>query len=166
MSNIALIVAMDKNRVIGKNGDIPWKGRLRADMEHFSLTTQGHVVVMGRKTWQSLPERFRPLPKRENLVLTRDTRLNAKGCGEIYDPSVIERISDFREVFVIGGSEIYKMFLPVARRILVTHVETIVEGGDTFFPVILDEWFSKPIFQKKTDQQNQFNFNVVEYTRR
>lgn len=167
MTNITMIVAMDKNRVIGKAGDVPWRGKLKADAEHFRNTTLNKIVVMGRKTYNSLPEKYKPLPKRENLVMTRDLKFNAPGCAEIRDAGAIIRMSEYREVFVIGGKDIYGLFLPVAQRLIVTHVETEVVGGDTLFPKLSpQEWVSNFLFRHEVDEKNDFPFHVVEYTRR
>lgn len=121
------IAAMSPNRVIGAGGKIPW--HLPADLKFFKRTTLGHVVLMGRKTWDSLGK---PLPGRENWVLTRS-------LGEIPGARVVRSFAEIpgagegREVFLIGGAEIYSALLPACSELLLTRVEAEV-GGDAFFP--------------------------------
>jgi dihydrofolate reductase len=163
-TKITIVVAMDNNRAIGKNGDIPWAGKLRDDMEHFKGYTTGKIVVMGRKTYESIPERFRPLPNRENLVLTRNHEIDFPGCAIVHDPLAIERLATGREVCIIGGEEIYRLFLPVVKKAIITLVDTKIEGGDTFFPLLPDSWsFSRKVFKKQKDERNMFSFSVSEY---
>ena len=163
MDNINIIVAMDGNHAIGKGGRTPW--RLSADMKHFAETTKEKAVVMGRKTWDSIPQKFRPLPGRENIVVTKNTELMISGCAVLCHPEQVLRIFKDQEVWVIGGGEMYNIFLPYARRLLITHVDTIIEDADTFFPEINGDWKSRPLFQHEVDEKNQFSFSVAEYTR-
>lgn len=126
---IALIWAMSSNRVIGKDGKLPW--RAPEDLAYFKRVTQGGVVVMGRKTFESIGQ---PLPERTNVVLTSNPE-------QFWDhPRILafDSIEDVlkirgREIFIIGGAEIYKQFLPYAAKLYVTHIPQQVEG-DTFFP--------------------------------
>jgi dihydrofolate reductase len=163
--NLTAIVAMDRNRGIGKNHDIPWPGKLRDDMAHFKNYTMRKIVVQGRRTFQSIPEKYRPLPGRENIILSRNPTYDAPGCAVISDPNAIVRISESREVCIIGGAEIYKLFLPVVTRIIVTHVDTEVIGTDTFFPEILPEWKRNLMYRFKADRRNQFPFSIYNYER-
>ncbi len=162
---LSIIVAMDANRVIGKKDNIPW--HLKADMDHFKNTTMGHVVVMGRKTYKSIPAAYKPLPGRENIVLTNDPTFRAAGCHTMLGLHLaeIQRLSRTREVFVMGGREIYSLFLSAVERLVVTHVETEIEGGDTFFPEIPREYVGSSLFRHDADKENEFSFNVVEYRR-
>lgn len=158
---------MDKNRVIGKGGMIPW--RLPTDMEHFKKTTiDGERVGMGRKTWDSIPEKFRPLPKRLNVVLTRDKnfKIQSPNCMVLNSPEHFLKVFRGKKFYVIGGEGIYKLFMPHISRLVVTHVHTVIEEGDAFFPEITDEWKPHTLFEKEADEKNQFSFTVVEYTRR
>lgn len=124
-----LIVAHDENRLIGRDGDLPW--RLPNDLKHFKALTLGQTVLMGRKTWESLPRR--PLPGRENRVLTRDAGYCAEGAA------VFSALADALakplqgELFVIGGAALYALCLPLAQRLYVTQVHCYSEG-DTWFP--------------------------------
>lgn len=164
-NGISMIVAMDNSDAIGKGGKIPW--RLRDDMHFFRDTTDGKIVVMGRKTYESIPKKFRPLPHRENIVLTRDPEYRVEGpVAEVRDHTAIIRIAESREVFIAGGVELYKTFMPYARRLLVTHVDTRVEGSDTFFPTFdIHGWNIKVCLTKEADSQNEFSFATYEFTR-
>lgn len=130
------------NHVIGVNGDLPWS-KLASDMKHFRDTTMGHPVVMGRKTWDSLPEVCRPLPGRENIVLTRNVSSVKINKGQVIihkNIDIVLEIAKTEEVFVIGGAEIYQLFMPHAQSLHVTFVHGEFEG-DAYFPSIpKNEW--------------------------
>ncbi|MBP3424714.1 MAG: dihydrofolate reductase [Alistipes sp.] len=128
---ISIIVAVAKNGVIGDKNALLW--HLREDMIHFRTTTSGHPVVMGRKTFDSIG---RPLPKRTNVVITRDTNLTIEGCTVVH--SLEEAVALFdpsEEVFIIGGAQIYRQAMPLADRIYLTVIDKPYEG-DTSFPEI------------------------------
>ena len=133
------IAAMSQDRVIGASGKIPW--HLSEDLQFFKRTTLGHVVVMGRKTFESLG---RPLPGRENWVLSRTASFD--GARVFRSPAAIVPPSDGREVFVIGGAELYSALLPRCREVLLTHVDQRVEG-DTWFPVFEAEFDGGEVVQ-------------------
>jgi dihydrofolate reductase len=124
------IVAMSDNRVIGNGGSIPW--HLPEDFKFFKATTMGHAIVMGRKTFESIGK---PLPGRENIILsrTRPAESVPLGITMIRSPEELKEPTDGRDLFVIGGSEIYRLLLPRVQEIYVTKIPRIVEG-DTFFP--------------------------------
>jgi dihydrofolate reductase len=123
---ITLVVAIADNGVIGKDGAIPW--RLPEDMKRFKALTLGHTVVMGRKTWDSLPPKNRPLPGRRNLVVTRDVAWQAEGAERMaLDAAVADN-----DVFVIGGAEIYRAALRQADRIELTEVHGDIAGDAVF----------------------------------
>lgn len=125
---ISLIVAMSRNRVIGRDGQIPW--HLPADLQRFKRLTMGQTLLMGRKTWQSIG---RPLPGRRIIVLSRNPGFQADGCLVVADlPSGIAA-SQTPELFICGGSEVYRQALPLVRRIYLTELLREVDG-DTFFP--------------------------------
>lgn len=163
MYNITIIVAMDRKRAIGKRGNIPW--RLSRDMKHFVDTTMGHPVVMGRKTYVSLPEKFKPLPGRENFVLSRNLSLLLPGCKVLNHIETILMMSLRREIFIIGGAEIYAMFLPHTKRLLVTQVETVIEDADTFFPIFTGKWCVRSILVQEANEKNDFAFFITEYNK-
>ncbi|AUH43162.1 dihydrofolate reductase [Streptomyces sp. CMB-StM0423] len=140
--NVGLIWAQARDGVIGADNGIPW--RLPEDMAHFKATTLGHPVVMGRRTWDSLPPRFRPLPGRRNVVVTRDPRWTAEGAvgaGSVDGAlEVAEGSPAATMVWVIGGGEVYRAALAHATMLSVTEVDTAVAGGDTYAPVPGPEW--------------------------
>ena len=132
----SLIWAQSLSGIIGRAGGIPW--RLPEDMAHFKELTLGHPVVMGRLTWDSLPARFRPLPGRRNLVLTRAPQFCADGA------EVITSLDDapLTDAWVIGGAQVYALALPAANRCEVTEVDIDLPGedGDALAPVLDDTW--------------------------
>ena len=126
---LTAVVAMTPSRVIGKNGSLPW--HLPEDLAYFKRTTLGHAVVMGRKTFESIG---RPLPKRRNIVLTRDKSWAAPGVEVIHCPDELRGLPELDgQVFVIGGAEVYRAFLPEIDDLLVSHVFAEYEG-DTRLP--------------------------------
>jgi dihydrofolate reductase len=129
---VSLVAAVARGGVIGRNGNVPW--RVPEDMAHFKALTTGHPVIMGRRTWESLPERFRPLPERRNVVVTRNDGWSAEGAERAASVEGALRLVEGEErVFVIGGGEIYAAALPFADELVLTEIELDVEG-DTFFP--------------------------------
>jgi dihydrofolate reductase len=131
---VALVVAHSANRVIGRDGGLPW--RLPSDMRRFRELTTGHAVVMGRRTYESLPGAFRPLPGRRNVVLTRDPGYRAEGAEVVADLDAALAA----HCFVIGGGEVYAQALPHAQRVYATEIEGELDG-DTFFPPLpAGEW--------------------------
>lgn len=138
---IILIAAVAKNGCIGKDGKLPWK--IPEDMKRFKEITINHTVVMGRKTWESIPEKFRPLPGRTNVVITRQTGYAVPDGVQVFaHPNVALAAldSDNGNVFVIGGAEIYAETMGTADELLITEVDQTVEG-DAFFPKIdPEEW--------------------------
>ena len=129
---ISLIAALASNRAIGKDNALLW--HLPEDMRHFRETTRGKPVIMGRKTWESLPESFRPLPGRHNIVVSRDPTYPASGAtlANSLDDAV-RQARDADEVFVIGGEQLYRQALPLAGRLYLTEIEQSF-AGDVFFP--------------------------------
>jgi dihydrofolate reductase len=132
---VALIWAQARDGVIGADGGLPW--HLPEDMALFRRLTMGATVVMGRRTWESLPDRFRPLPGRTNVVLTTDPRWSADGAQRA--ASVAQVLAEHESFWVIGGGAVYTAFLPHADRLVVTDVDAVVDG-DTFAPRIGGEW--------------------------
>jgi dihydrofolate reductase len=130
---VVLVAAVAHGGVIGRDGTVPW--HLPEDMAFFRELTTGHPVVMGRRTWDSLPDRFRPLPGRRNIVVTRNPSWEAEGAERAGSLEQALRLAGFPEelVFVIGGAEIYRAALPHADELVLTEVELDV-AGDTLFP--------------------------------
>lgn len=129
IASLHLIVAHDETLLIGRDGDLPW--RLPNDLKYFKALTLGQTVLMGRKTWESLPRR--PLPGRENRVLTRDAGYLAEGAQVFHTLDAALAPPMQGELFVIGGASLYALCLPLARRLYVTEVHAHGEG-DTYFP--------------------------------
>ena len=165
---VALIVAVDQQFGIGKNNDLMW--HLPADMKFFKETTTGHIVVTGRKNYDSIPERFRPLPNRENAVLTRNTEYHAPGAVVF---SSLESCLDHykneveRTVFIIGGGQIYReaLALDCVQEMFITHVQGEF-GADTFFPKFeAVAWNVETVATQVVDEKNAYAFEVKRYWR-
>lgn len=137
MSRIALVVAVSRNGVIGRDGGLPW--HISSDLKRFKAITMGKPVIMGRKTWESLPKR--PLVGRQNIVITRQKDYQAEGAIIVADViAAIAVAGNVEEIAVIGGGEIYRTTFPMADRIYLTEVDLDVEG-DTHFPKLApSEW--------------------------
>ena len=158
---IILIAAVSKDKVIGKQGGIPWK--IKEDLSFFKEKTLNSPIIMGRATYESIG---RPLPNRLNIVMTRSAK-NTEGVTEVTSvEKAIEAASinrDSSRVYIIGGENIYKEFLPIAHRMIITEVDLYIEDGDTFFP----EWNISEWKEQSRDQreENGTRFSFVEYTR-
>lgn len=158
---ISLIVAMSQNRVIGKDNQLPW--RLPADMKLFRNLTMGKAVVMGRKTYESMG---RPLPGRQNIILSRDETYQAEGCQVVHSPAEALSVAESEEVMVIGGATIYELFLPGADRIYLTLIEAQL-NGDTYFPVIDPVlWQETARLTHEADEHNAYRYHFLVYERR
>lgn len=148
---ISIIVAMSRNRVIGMDGKLPW--HLPSDLAHFKRLTIGHPVIMGRKTYESLPSHFRPLPGRSNIVLSQSNEFRlAKGTVCHSWEETRELVAKCREAFVIGGESIFKLALPFASMIHLTRVLTD-HPGDRFFPEFDEEKWK--LAERTTVQQGE-----------
>ncbi|MGA4718883.1 dihydrofolate reductase [Fictibacillus nanhaiensis] len=154
---ISFVVAMDENRAIGKDNDLPWY--LPNDLKHFKNVTMGKPIVMGRKTYESIGK---PLPGRENIVVTRDEHYQAEGTTVVH--SVEEVIhKEAEELCVIGGTEIFKLFMPVADRLYVTEIHHTFDA-DTYFPEInRDEWREVSRESGTVDEKNKYPHDFVVY---
>lgn len=130
------IVAMNRENAIGRNGDLPW--HIAEDLRHFKELTMGHPIIMGRKTWESLPKR--PLPGRRNIVISRNPDYKADGA-EVFC-SLEAAVDTCREVpFIIGGAQVYEKAVPFCSKIFITSVDAPAEDADAFFPPLPDnEW--------------------------
>lgn len=138
-------------------------------MKYFMQTTKEHYVIMGRKNYQSIPEKFRPLPNRVNIVVTRQSNFTAQGCQVMHSLSeAIEfaRLGKQEEVFLIGGSEIYKEGIRIADRMYLTEIKGHIEG-DVFFPQFNpEEWIEKSRTTHPVDINHAFAFDFVVYSRK
>ena len=164
----ALIVAIDANRGIGKDNDLMW--HLPNDMKFFKETTQNQIVVMGRKNYDSIPERFRPLPNRLNVVLTRNPGFHAPGCKVF--TSLTDCLEFFKEendrtVFIIGGGEIYKMALDsgLIDEMFITYIDKSY-GADTFVPEFdTTQWQQNSVTKQDKDDAHDASYQIMHYTR-
>lgn len=133
-ARLCLIAAVARNRTIGRDNQLPWTDP--ADQRHFRQATMGCPVIMGRRTWESLPARFRPLPGRRNLVVTRNPDYIAAGAEIAADlDAAIARVADADRIFVIGGGELYAQAMPRADELLLTEIDADVDG-DVHFPSV------------------------------
>ena len=128
---LTLIAAVARNGVIGRDNQLPW--HLPEDLKRFKTLTLGHPVVMGRKTWESLPEKFRPLPGRRNIVVSRNPDYRAPGAVVVASVAAALAAAEAAEVFVIGGAALYAEALPAARRLQLTEIDADIQG-DAHFP--------------------------------
>jgi dihydrofolate reductase len=156
---VALVVAHSSNRVIGRDGALPW--HLPTDLRRFRELTTGATVVMGRRTWESLPERFRPLPNRRNLVLSRDPAYAPAGA-EVFGDLDSALAACGGDCFVIGGEVAYRGALPLASRVYATHVDGGYDG-DAFFPELGEgEWLCVEHGEQLEENGHRFRFEVYE----
>lgn len=156
---ISAIVAMGENRVIGKDNQLPW--RLPADLKHFKQLTIGNAILMGRKTYESIG---RPLPNRINLIISRNPHYVAEGCTvvssfeEALQKATIEKC---RELFIIGGSEIYQLLLPYTERLYLTIVHHLF-AGDAYFPELnKTEWKEIERADLAADTENAYSYSFL-----
>ena len=154
---ISLIAAMGKNKVIGNKGKLPWN--LPADMKYFRDKTRGKPVIMGRKTHESIGK---PLPKRLNIIVTHDNEYKAEGCVVVHSADeALKAAGNVEEVMIIGGSQIYKEFLPKANRLYLTKIDSEFEG-DTYFPEYkIEEWKEVSYEEHEKDAENQYDYRFV-----
>ena len=152
---------MDTKRGIGNLNDLPWRGKVPADMKHFRELTTGHPIIMGRKTYESMG---RALPNRRNVVISRTADFTAPDVEVFSSPSdVLAALNadNTDEVFIIGGSQIFAEFLPLANRLHLTYIEGEFEA-DTHFPVFnLDEWSESGSISVPKDEKNQYSMRFV-----
>ena len=151
---LTAIVAMTSERIIGKDGTLPW--HLPEDLKLFRRHTTGNPIIMGRKTWESIG---RPLPNRQSIVLTRDLNWNAEGAEVIHSPEELSKIDLItQDVFIIGGAQIYSAFMPKLDEVLISHVYENFPG-DTQFP----EFESK--FPNVAIEEKYETFELRRYTK-
>lgn len=160
---VSLIVAMSSNRVIGRDGDLPW--HLPADLRHFKKTTMGHHLIIGRATWDELG---RPLPGRTMVVITRNRGFSAEDVLVAHSvEEALSKVRDDEEPFIGGGAEIYRQALDAGMvdRLYITRIHAHVEG-DTFFPAIdFDRWLLADRQDHPADEKNEFDYSFETYDR-
>jgi dihydrofolate reductase len=158
---IKILVAFDENRVIGKNNTLIW--HLPADLQRFKALTTGHVIIMGRKTYESIGK---PLPNRTTIVITRQAEFNSEGIITVHSlgEAILKAKSISREdIYIVGGAEIYQLSLAHADQILVTQLHDIFDG-DAYFPEIpLDAWEIVEREKGVTDEKNKFQYSFLTY---
>lgn len=160
-ARLNLIYARAANGVIGRDNQLPW--HLPEDLAHFKRTTLGCPVIMGRKTWDSLPPKFRPLPGRLNIVVTRDAAWRADGATVVHSlEAARDRCPPGSEAWVIGGAQIYAQALPLASRVVVTDIARDFDG-DAFAPTLGPEW--QATAREEHVSTNGLPFALVTYTR-
>ena len=156
---------MDAENGIGKNNDLMW--HLPNDMRFFKETTTHHVVIMGRKNYESIPEKYRPLPNRTNVILSRDSTLKIQGClvFNTLQACLMHFHDEKEKLFIIGGGEIYKLALKekCIDEMFISHVEATF-SADVFFPEItLDDWKSSTISTQEIDDNHPYRFITKHY---
>ena len=171
---LTLIAAVAKNGVIGSDNQLPW--HLPEDLKHFKQLTTGHAVIMGRKTWESLPPKFRPLPNRLNIVVTRSAEYQAQGATVVHSLEAAQKLGaggaapntatggTAPVMFVIGGAELYAHALPLAQRLELTEIDADF-AGDAHFPAVdRSQWRELRRASGQTDAGLRYAF--VTYERR
>jgi dihydrofolate reductase len=161
---ISIIVAIAENYAIGKKGDLLC--HLPADLKHFKEITSGKTVLMGERTFYSLPKH--PLPNRRNIVLTDVQGKTFEGAEAVYSlEELCAKVQGEEEAFVIGGGMVYRQMMPIADKLYITHIHHSWEDADTFFPEIKeDEWKLISSEEHKADEKNPYDFTFCTYNRR
>lgn len=165
---VSIIAAVAENNAIGKDNDLIWS--LPRDMRFFRETTMGHYIIMGRRNFESIPHRFRPLPGRTNVVVTRQDSFDAPGAKVVNSIGAglqLARDHGDEEVFIIGGGQIYELALELdlVDRMYITHVHASFEG-DVFFPKFDEsKWEGDSILSHEPDEKHEFGFEIVSYSR-
>ena len=158
---ISLIVAASTNNVIGAAGRLPW--HLSDDLKRFKSVTMGKPIVMGRKTYESIG---RPLPGRQNIVVTTQAGFSADACDVVSSPdAAVAAAGDADEIMVIGGGEIYRLFLPSAARVYLTRVNVEIDGDAFFTPLDASEWTETSREVGIADDSNDHDVSYLIYSR-
>ena len=161
---LSIISAIGNKNEIGKGNALLWD--LPADMKHFRETTSGHTVIMGQKTFESIG---RPLPKRRNIILTKEESFKSEGIEIVYSvPELMELLGKTEtkdsECFIIGGGQIYRLFIDIADKLYITHVEVEFPDADTFFPTIdMTKWQKVSEDKHEADEKNKYPYSFEEY---
>jgi len=168
-SPVILIAAIGKNNELGSNNDLLW--RLKSDMAFFKRTTLHHRVIMGRKSWESLPVKFRPLPNRINVVISRNEHFQLEGA--LAFQTIEDAITDAKNAtdsttFIIGGGQVYSHCLQanLVDEMYLTHVDAAFADADVFFPEInVSEWEQETIETFEANEENQYAGRIVHYVK-
>ena len=158
---ISLIAALSKNHVIGNNNQLPW--RLPADLKHFKNLTTGKIIIMGRKTYDSLGK---ALPNRINVVISRNGSLNLSDALVFHSlEQALENFQHEEEICVVGGAELFKQTLPLATHLYLTWIQTEIEG-DAYFPAFdITDWIEQSRASHPIDAQHAYAYDFVEYVK-
>ncbi|MEN8214165.1 MAG: dihydrofolate reductase [Pseudomonadota bacterium] len=160
--HISLIWAMARNRVIGRENKLPW--HLPADLQHFKQLTTGKPIIMGRKTWESLPGL---LPNRRHIVVTRQPDYQARGAETAASLDLaIKLAGDVDEVMIVGGATLYKLALPLADRLYMTLVDADINGDATFPEFNLSQWREVARDDQPSDKKNRYDMAFVQLIRK
>lgn len=159
---ISIIVAADENNVIGKDNDLIW--HLPDDLKFFKEKTSGHAIIMGRRTFESVGK---PLPKRTNIIITRDKSFVQEGCIVVHslEDALTEAAKTDEDPFIVGGEQIYRLALPVTDVVYLTRVHHEFEG-DRHFPELGDEWLKVENVQHAVDEKHAYSFTFKTYKKR
>lgn len=163
---ISLIAAVAKNNVIGIKGDLPWY--LPKDLKFFATTTRGHHVIMGRKNYDSIPDKYRPLSHRPNIVVTRNPDFNDDNIDvftSIDDAIEFAKSNNEKEAFIIGGGEIYSQTIHLADKLYITHVDTEIDGDTNFPEFDKSKWNRELVLEQKQNDVHNHSFDIYIYTR-
>ena len=160
---VSLIVAVSQNGMIGKDNDLIW--HLPKDMKFFKDTTMGHHVIMGRKNFESIPHKFRPLPNRTNIVITRQSDYKAEDSivvNSVEESLKVAKSNGENEAFIIGGGQIYKLAVDagIADKIYLTKIHHSFDG-DTFFPELSSDWIKTNKIENKTDEKHRYSYDFI-----
>lgn len=170
MQKVSIIVAMGANREIGRNNDLMW--HLPVDMRFFKDKTLGHPVIMGRKNYESIPEKYRPFKDRLNIVVSSQVEYNAPGCVLFQDLTTATSYAqqqDLEEVFIIGGGQIYSeaLRLNLVNTMYITHIEHDFPDAHTFFPTFDEkDWEKQLLFTQGQDEKHKMPFSTYLYTKK
>lgn len=160
---ISQIVAASDNNAIGLKGKLLW--RLPIDTKYFTDVTRGHYVLMGRKSWDALPDKYRPLPDRVNIVVTRQNNFNPPGCivvSSIEQGIEVAEAAGEEELMIIGGGEIYKQSLPYTNRVYITCVHHEFAEADAYYPQLdPNEWEEVSVEPHEKDEKHPYDFDFV-----
>jgi len=156
-----IIVAYDRNRLIGANNELLWQGEMAADMRHFKETTTDNAVIMGRKTFESIG---RPLPNRQNIVISRQA-LKIAGIQLVHSiEDAFSQVDADKNAYVIGGGQIYEQSLPTVDKVIATEIDANL-SGDTYFPELPGKWIEESRENHVADEKNKYNYSFVTYTK-
>ena len=160
---VSLIVAVAENGVIGKDNDLVWY--LPKDIRFFKETTIGHHVIMGRKNFESIPHKYRPLPNRTNIIITRQSEYKAEGCivvNSVETALEIAKNNGDIEPFIIGGGQIYRIAIEknLVDKIYLTKIHHSFKG-DTFFPELSSDWRETNKIENKADDKHKYNYDFI-----